>query len=232
MARMTVGDKARRVVTFLHGLANPRAASVLAAFGFTQKDLDEGWDLLKNMRAVRVERGPIVTNPHTLRDLDEWENRWFPVVKATLQRHYPALHDSMFPNLSQTEGLDVVNSVGVFVDRLAKLEAKADAESKAARKLLNQRGLTAPVVKEAHDLLETISTIREEPTPIAPTAEEVESREAAVWSWYLEWSAIAQANISDRNTLRSLGFLQTKRSSKSEPEEDSTSSTEQAPVAV
>ncbi|MEZ4370544.1 MAG: hypothetical protein R3B07_06955 [Polyangiaceae bacterium] len=232
MARMTVGDKARRVVTFLHGLANPRAASVLAAFGFTQKDLDEGWELLKNMRAVRVERGLSIASPHTLRDLDEWENRWFPVVKASLQRHYPAIHDSMFLNLSQTEGLDVVNSVGVFLERLAKLEAKADAESKAARKLLTQRGLTAPVVKEANNLLETISTIREEPTPVAPTAEEVDEREAAVWAWYLEWSAIAQANISDRNTLRALGFLQTRRGSKSEAEDDSTSSTEQPSVAV
>ena len=232
MARMTIGDKARRIVTFLHGLGNPRAASVLAAFGFTEKDLAEGWELLKNMRAVRLKRGPAIANPHTLRDLDEWENRWFPVVKASLQRHYPDIHETMFLNLTQTDGIDVINSVGVFTERLAELEAKPDAESKAARKLLTQRGLTAAVVKEALTLLEAISSIREEPTPVAPSAEDIEAREAAVWAWYLEWSAIAQANITDRTTLRSLGFLQTKRSTKSDRDEDSTSSTVQPAVAV
>lgn len=237
MARLSIGDKARRVLTFLHGLTNPRAASVLAAFGFSQRDLDEGWQLLRELRSVRLGERAQLISPRTLRDLDEWENRWLAVSKASLERHYPDVHATVFLNLSQTSGLDVINSVGTFLERIKELEAARDADSKAARKLLNDRGLNKATLDEARALLADLGTIRAAPEP-SDSAEEIATREQALWSWYKEWSAIAQTNISDRTVLRGLGFLRSTR--RADPEEmedeleedDSPSSTADQPAVA
>ena len=45
MARVTNGELARRVLSFLHGLNDQRAGCALAASGFTNDDVDEGWRL-------------------------------------------------------------------------------------------------------------------------------------------------------------------------------------------
>ena len=46
MAKLTIGQKAERVLELLMGLRHPRVASTLAAYGFTEADLKSatsGW---------------------------------------------------------------------------------------------------------------------------------------------------------------------------------------------
>lgn len=211
MARVTNGELARRVLSFLHGLNDQRAGCALAASGFTNDDVDEGWRLLRELKAVHITKAPACVNPRTLADLDEWENRWFAVCKVTLQRHHPEVHDRVFHELAEQSGVDVVSSVSSFVERIAELDEATDADSMAARRLLEARGLRAGTIAEAKSMLDALRTPSQRPPPFVDTPELQAEREAALLGWYQEWSAIAQTTIRDRNVLRSLGLLEPRR---------------------
>lgn len=218
MARVTNGELARRVLGFLHGLNDPRAGSALAASGFTNADLDEGWRLLREVKAVHITKAPACVNPRTLADLDGWENRWFAICKVTLQRHHPEVHDRVFAELAQQAGVDVISSVTTFLERIAELDEATDAESMAARRLLEARGLRAHTIAEAKTMLDTLSAPSQRPPPLLDTPELQAERDAALFGWYQEWCAIAQTTIRDRNVLRGLCVVEPKRASASDDE--------------
>ncbi|MDI1428077.1 hypothetical protein [Polyangium sorediatum] len=224
MARLTIGQKAERVLKLLIALRNPRIAAALARHGFTGADLDEGWTLLKNVTRTKLDfvEAPPNTDPDALRALDAWENQWFVIGDATLKRHAPEVHAQVFRNLSQTDGMAVIVSVGTFVERLDIIDRPEwdggfGQAGKDARSLLAQRGLTEQVIDEAKALLEKFRNV-DGPIPdlakIAAEDESFEKAEAALWAWYLEWSAIARRAITQRSLLRQLGFLRTTPSGK------------------
>ncbi len=224
MARLTIGQKAERVLKLLIALRNPRIAAALARHGFANADLDEGWALLRNVTRTRLDvaEEPPNTDPDALGALDAWENQWFVIADATLKRHAPEIHARVFRNLSQTEGMAVIVSVGTFLERFEPID-KTEAEGgfgqagKEARKLLSQRGLTKKVVDEAKALLGKLRKV-DGPLPdlekIAAEDESFEKAEGALWAWYLEWSAIARKAVTHRGLLRQLGFLRTTASGK------------------
>jgi hypothetical protein len=187
------------------------------AHGFSDDDLQEGWKLLMEVTRTRLSFVPSLPamDPTLLTQLDDWENRWFPIASATLQRRFPSVHERVFLNLSQAEGAAVIVSVGTFIERYDQIALAADkggmgAEGKEAKKLLDKRGLTAAVINEARDLLKRLGAV-EPPKPAEepPTEEQYAAAETVMWGWYLEWSAIARTAIKDRRLLRQLGFLQT-----------------------
>lgn len=219
MGRLTIGQKATRVVYFLLGLRNARTAAYLKPYGFTEADLQEGWIFLRAVGKSQLDSEPEGPDydPETLITLDRWENKWFPIADATLQRHAPAVHRWLFKNLSQTEGAAVVVSVGTFVERfdnLDKPESEGGPKSggKAAKKKLVERGMTKPVLDEARTLLGRLGAISG-PLPdlpdLAAAAAQVAQAEKDMWAWYLEWSRIARRVITQRSLLRQLGFLRT-----------------------
>jgi hypothetical protein len=222
MAKLTIGQKAERVLALLMGLRSPKIAAALALHGFGNEDLKEGWTLLQQLTRTRLDTlpgaapGPIHVDPATLGALDAWENKWFPIAKATLQRRLPAVHDWMFLNLVQAEGPAVILTVSTFVNRHELLDAPKDkggpgAGGKDAKKILQKRGLTAPEINTAKELLAKLSKVAEPPVGDGGNAASDESfaeAETAVWAWYLEWSRIARTAIKDRRLLRTLGFLQ------------------------
>jgi hypothetical protein len=226
MARLTIGQKAERVIKFLIALRNPRIVAVLSQYHFTQADLDEGWDLLRKITRTRLdvvpEGAPI--DPDALRVLDEWENKWFAIAQATLKRRAPKVYDWVFRNLAQTEGLAVIVSVGTFVERWEQLDkAEKDgglgAEGKEAKKLLDTRGLTKEMIGEAKALLKKLGQVDGPLPDLEKTAaddEAFEEAEKALWAWYLEWSKIARTTIKQRALLRQLGFLRVTASGKEE----------------
>ncbi len=218
MAKLTLGQKADRVLDLLLGLRNARVAAALRAHGFKNEDLTEGWTLLRAVGKTKLdaEPEPPVLDADALQRLDEWENKWFPITSATLTRHAPEVAKWFFKNLSQTEGPAVILSVGTFVERFANLtqpEAKGGpkAGGKAAKQKLVERGLTDDVLKEAQALLDKLGGFSG-PIPDLPDLEEEEAQltgaEDAMWAWYLEWSQIARTSIKQRGLLRKLGFLQ------------------------
>lgn len=224
MAKLTIGQKAHRVLLLLLGLRNPKIAAILAKHGFTDEDLAEGWALLRAITRTRLDTvpsggpTPIYVDPTTLATLDEWENKWFPIAKATLQRRAPKVHDWMFLNLAQAEGPQVIITVGTFIDRWELLDKPKDKGGygpggKEAKKLLDTRGLRPDVVKEAKALLEILTSVASGPPSSdgspgpAAQPESFEAAEAALWAFYLEWGPITRTVIKDRRMLKALGFL-------------------------
>lgn len=218
MAKLTLGQKADRVLDLLLGLRNARVAAALRAHGFTNEDLTEGWTLLRAVGKTKLDAEPEqpVLDTDALQRLDEWENKWFPITSATLSRRAPEVAKWFFKNLSQTEGPAVILSVGTFLERFGKLdkpESKGGpkAGGKAAKEKLLERGLTPDVLQEAQTLLDKLGGFSG-PIPDLPDLEEEEAQltgaEDAMWAWYLEWSQIARTSIKQRGLLRRLGFLQ------------------------
>jgi hypothetical protein len=209
MAKITTRQKAHRVLKLLLGLHSPRVLGPLASRGFEEEDAEEGWRLLRGVAKLRADALPAPKgDPSLLVKLDEWENTWFPLAEATLERRFPAVHKRVFLNLSQTEGPAVIISVGTFVDRVTPLR-DGDEESQKAAKLLARRGLNESVLMQARSLLAQLgNTVPEEAAPPDLEARRKETRaaEAELWAWYLEWSQIARGVITDRRLLRELGL--------------------------
>lgn len=209
MARLTVGLKTRRLLTFLMGLGNPQIVRALQPYGFDQAALDEGWALLRRTAASHLDapRPQRVTRAQIER-LDEWENHWFPIASAVLQRHHPEVHTRVFHNLKQTEGQQVVISVGTFVERVDALVAAGETEPVAT---LARHGLTEAVLAQARTMLaELMQPPFEDPPADGEPVVDPEA-ENAMWSYYLQWSAIARRAISERRLLRMLGFRRSSR---------------------
>jgi len=209
MARLTVGQKANRVLQLLMGLRNPVVAAALQEHGFTDQDLEEGWKRLSGLTRQRLGVRVTVENPAKLQELDAFENKWFPLVHFTLHRHFPEVEAELFLNLSQTEGVEVVLSVSTFVERISLMaEGKAPfgTDGPAAMTLMETRGLTAERIARARALLSELGTFSA-PVPVEPPAIEEQAAEDALWAWYLEWGGIARHVVSDRRALRAMGFL-------------------------
>ncbi|UQA62865.1 hypothetical protein [Polyangium aurulentum] len=232
MAKLTIGQKAERVLKLLIALRNARIAAALAQHGFTDADLEEGWALLRNVTRTRLDIEPDSSpvDGDALAALDDWENKWFVISGATLQRRHPEIHAWIFRNLSQTEGMAVIVSVGTFIERWEQID-KPEKDGgfgqagQDAKKILGQRGLTNEVIGEAKTLLEKLGKVGGPLPDLDKIAEEDAGflkAEKALWSWYLEWSAIARRAVTQRSLLRQLGFLRTSASGKEEevPEDE------------
>jgi len=210
VARITIGQKAERVLKLLMGIRNPRVGEALAQYGFTAKDLDEGWRLLKALTDGRLStRTPQKQDPSQLATLDAWENRWFPIVAASLRSRYPSVHDWLFLNLGQTEGAAVIISVTTLLDRIARMssEPSLGAEGAQALELLKSRGLNAGTIQVAKDLLAGLGSLGPAEPAVTPDPEAQAKAEELMWNWYLEWGEIARVAVTERRLLREMGFL-------------------------
>lgn len=99
-----------------------------------------------------------------------------------------------------------------FVARYDELVARATtpgSEAHTAKALLDERGLTREVVDEARALLATLRRAAPASSSEGGGATSAKRAEAtaALWSWYLEWSAIARVALRERVLLVQLGLL-------------------------
>jgi hypothetical protein len=214
MSKLSLTQKTTRVLRFLLGLRHPQIAGLLVEHGFSNNDLEEGWSLLRSAVGVRLDWvAPPEAPPGKIKQLDEFENKWFPIAKASLQRTFPEVHDNIFRNLAQTEGVEVVVSVGTFVERIEALGASGVGVSNnveaSARALLERRGLDALAIGQARQLLDelTVTGLADESEGGTGRFADEKEAERALWSWYREWSTISRACIKNKNFLRTLGFL-------------------------
>jgi len=107
-------------------------------------------------------------------------------------------------------GLAVALSVGTLIERLDALVAgsaplPAD-EMSAAMALLKRRGLDAPRMNEARELLSHIVTMDPAPTPDDSETRKAQLAQAedALWAYYSEWSQVARVAITDGRLLQQL----------------------------
>ncbi len=205
---LTIGQKSVRVLKLLRGISRPRVFGALAPHGFQVADLEEGWSLLRRASETRLDVVPVPSAPAGVyEELDAFENKWFPICKAALDRSYPKVSERVFLNLRQTSGLEVSVSVSTFVRRVRDLEQGGSGDDSAARDLLARRGLSEAVLGAAEGLLKSLEVEPRAPAVPSPNPQDVLAAEEAMWAWYLEWSIIARQAVHDRRLLRSLGFL-------------------------
>jgi hypothetical protein len=164
VAKLTIGQKATRVVQLLMGLRNRRVAAALKQHGFGDEELARGWSLLQELTRNKLAVTIAASDPRLVMELDGWENRWFPIADVVLATNAPEAHAMVFKNLTQTEGLEVIVSVGTFLERLEALpksreEGGLGATGRKARELLVKRGLDPNAVAEARTLLEKVGKI-------------------------------------------------------------------------
>jgi len=236
MSRMRTGDKANRVLQLLRGLRNKEAMAEMGARGFTNDELNKGWELLRGVSCVKLDTVPAAYNEDALAQLDAWENLHFPVADAMLQHRFPAVHAHMFANLRQAVGIEVMVSVGTFIrryDLMVEGAAPYGAEGPAAVAVLAARGIDTATIDKARALLAVMSSL---PTSadLAPTEAELADlaeAEKRLWAWYLEWSRIARATVRSRKALREMGFLPRKRAASAGAEETEEMVDEAAPTS-
>lgn len=212
---LPLNEKMKRVLNFLMGVRHPRVMSIMSTRGFTEKELEEGWQLfnlaagakLAYTKPTNINYDPSLSK-QLLANLDNWENTWFPVVSATLERNYPAFYQTVFHNLFQTEGAEVIVSVGTLLDRLASLAQTENG--KQALALLTTRGLTPEVRAQAASLIDQLQKTAKTQLPqIDPDSRAVQEKAINdVWAWFREWSQIARTIINRGDVLIRLGLRQ------------------------
>jgi hypothetical protein len=218
MAKRRLPEKAQRMLQFLLALKKKAIARTLKKHGFSQENLDTGWALFQAAVGNTLDdSGDPPPDPNDLALLDDWENRWYPIIEATLEAHFPTIRAKVFLNLTQTQGRQLIPNITKLLARLAALTSeKATEQEKKAAALLVVRGLTPDRIEHAQTLLQRLSTIEdfddeggsdEAITEVEQAAET--AAEAAMWSFYKEWSTISRAAIKSRGLLRTLGFLET-----------------------
>lgn len=207
MARQISGQKVYRALDLLTGLYDPEVRAALDRYGFSDAELERGWQLLRAFAEARRAAPPgALSENELLGELDAWENKWFVVSDAALRYSFPESHEWLFNKLSRAQGMQVIMSVTTFVGRVQRLPStrQLGQEGKLARERLRERGVTDELLAEAEALLEKAKNPRWDVSSHDPEAEQ--RAEAALWNWYLEWSGIARAVLHDKRLLRHLGF--------------------------
>ncbi len=210
-----------RVLEFLHGCAHPEVAPHLRRFGFTRTAWEEGWDLLRaagDARFALVE-GRLPSEDFDVVDaVDTWENRWFPIVEATLRHRFPKLHERVFLNLGQKHGLELLVTVPILLERIDSLTRSA--RGREALAILEERGFTREVREQASGILQRLTDRKPARTADPALEQQAAAASERLWSWYLEWSQIARTVLTSRRALSALGFKPRGRPPKDRPREE------------
>ena len=161
-------------------------------------------------RNLSLRQGVAEPDKELVAAVDAWENVWFDVADAALQRKFPEVHARVFHKLSKTSGPLVIPNVKVFLDRLAGLE-ESDAD---ALELLAARGLGEMQREYAAELLaQTRADISEELEP--GEEDELAQLDAAIdemWAWYLDWSVTARTVVKSKRLRIIMGLSSAARS--------------------
>lgn len=216
MARQTLTEKTERCVRLLLGLRHREVQEALLKHGFTHEVMHKGWRLAAELGMARTLLTPVTpakpTTRQPLLELEELQDAWFLVTRATLKTQYPSIAAAFFSGLTRQRGALVALSTATFFARLRDLAEGAapyGADGPRARELLLQRGLTPAVEEQAQEALGLWHSIEEGQ---ADDQEPLAAEEAALsqlWAFYLEWSGIAQATLTNASHLRWLGLAST-----------------------
>jgi hypothetical protein len=204
---------ASEALRFLNGATNPKIQVQLHKVGFSKADLDEGWTLLRAATGADLDAQPPVKHVGVLELLDEWENANYPLAEAALRRRFPEIQQALFLNLTQTEGPELVITLGALHERLVGL--RANKQGREALALLAARGLDEAKIDALGALLADATSLDD---AAAAQVEASQTREAAraaavqaLQDYMTEWGQMARRVITNRNHLRQLGLLSWRR---------------------
>ncbi|CAN94716.1 MULTISPECIES: hypothetical protein [Sorangium] len=205
----------------LRFLVNVQAAPFIARArreGYAANEHREGWRLFKLASgeqrplehlfaeaAIEAASGGGVEGAERmqlLREVDVFENTWFPRTRAIIRRVVPrerrdGFEAAFFKHLEpQPLGSTVTMSVGTYLRRLEGLARNSDGDAKKVHKMLAARGLTEAKVQQVRDLLAKLEAgagSQAQP-PRVPSAELArawrEQREGieGLQDWFNDWA--------------------------------------------
>lgn len=163
----------QRVARLLVNIQNPRYAKKARLQGYTTEEHKLGWQYWSVASGMdrplnhwfgeqnhAAEEGEgSAERMRVLREIDTFENRWFPRVRGMIRRLVPrarrdAFAAAFFKDLPQQPlGPAVVGSVTGLLNRIADLEKSEEPGAKALFNALPGRGLTATKIEQVRALL-------------------------------------------------------------------------------
>ncbi len=231
-----------RANRFLLNVTEPAIASVAVRNGYTEDEHKLGWSLVGKAAGVgrpfahylsAAEQKLLAGNASmkaTIKELDAFENLWFPRVRNAIRRFAAAekrdaLEKAFFDNLEQqVEGPGVVGSVSLLLERLEGLKTNQEPGAAAAYKALVDKGLTSEVLAATGT---TLTQARNAAGQNAPRVTEAEQRAAAkaqldafaeLKLWFIDWADALRPVMSYHQQVR-LGLTQRKGGRKGGPAE-------------
>lgn len=214
---------------FLVGAQTPSRAKVLRKAGYSPQEHALGWALYAKAAGqgrpfdhyVDEAGEGAETQAKRLRELDAFENLWFPRVKAIILRVAPPEERArfvaaFFTNLSQQPlGPMVVVSVATFLTRVDGLASSAFKSGAEVRETLHQRGLTDVEIARVRALLDQARGLGiDMPARTSSDCLEAgrEQRRALeeLHAWLRDWSTTLRPLLSPRDRV-ALGLSARKR---------------------
>lgn len=218
----------------LVNIISPDIADQAALYGYKNSDHEEGWRLHaeasgKNRSfsdSLSTARRKIVNDQRpvadTIRDVDQFENLWFPRTQALLNRkidpaHREAFLLAFFDNLSQQpEGTAVLDSVSTLLDRIEVLANDTTPGAQEAFAILTERGLNPALKQHIRDrIAQSRSFIANAPAPATSTMTPTEAlaRQRAALAdlrlWRSDWAEVLRPVLPYPMLLR-LGLRESK----------------------
>jgi hypothetical protein len=204
VSKETLEATPARAVRLIQGIGSSLLVrALLLPHGFTRADLEEGWSLLRDACGVsdaETEVDPAAA-AEAVRTVDEWDERGFTIVRATISHRYPQQASFLLAGLDAAEGSAAAVGVASLLDRLDALESDPRREETrdddlAALSLLAQRGLDQA---ERDRLRAHIDTVRRALGSSDGSTRTEEGNQLArltrLRAWYDEWVAVCRVAL-------------------------------------
>ena len=234
-----------RIQKMLVGVKHPNILKRVVPHGYNDEENEYGWKKWREAVAADQSLGFSLSLVTTLdlfsstsevvlwiKELDQFENRWFPRTRNAIRRFVPrdrreAFEEAFFQDMAQQpEGPLVVGSVEKFLARLEDLKTSKEPGAKEVYNSLEQKGLTAELQQTMNGLIKKIQRLP--PLPQTKlTDKEIEEnqrlrREAYedLNLWYIDWATVFR-DVLDYNQLLKLGLVTRRRQKEdADPDED------------
>jgi hypothetical protein len=208
-----LADAPGRVLKFLSGAGrSKRIRAILAARGFGSEDIAEGWSYLHEYSGYQKDDIDVLDTDvdSAIRELDQWDEPNFEIIRVTLERRFPEQAAYVFNNLRASTGAGAVLSVSILLDRLDDLESSPAREptrktDHAALEVLEKKGYGREERKRLRGLGKKASS----PKAVAPAPEVADDGKATLLKlhgWWAEHGTTARVAITRRDDLITLGL--------------------------
>ncbi len=205
-----MGQKAEMSVKLILGMRLPAVQSALEPYGFAPSVVEEGWRRMSGLTAPRLGHRPPPRGTHgALKTLTDFQSVWFRIARRTLANTFPQFVEPLLYGLRIVRGRAVLLTVEEFIQRLEQMERSGlpyGDEGPLALGALRSRGLTEQVLEPIRALLEELTSKLPEAQQEQKALERERQATEHLWTWYLEWSAIARTAIANKNLLSALGL--------------------------
>jgi len=230
-----------RVMRFLVGIQSPLRAARARREGYTANEHKHGWSLwrmaageTRSLDQYFAETRDVEESPdrqRTLRELDHFENTWFPRVRAIIRRVVPegardSFERGFFKDLAQQPlGPAVVGSVSTFLSRIEGLASSKQEGAAKVAETLSARGLDKGRIAEVRSLitsLENESRLQRHPVDPVDIREAQDAQVAALEElrgWFNDWATTLRSVFLPREQAQ-LGLLIVRRDGSVEEADD------------